>query len=252
MPKTTSIGDILEIPTKKGYAYVQFSHFHADPPKFGAIIRVLPGFYDKRPGDFVPLVNKKELYYTLFPVQAAVSRKIFSVAGHADLPPHARAFPLFRAGAFIPSTGKVEQWWLWNGAKSWKIDQLSDEQLDLPIKSGWNDILLIKRIEQGWTPRLDEAFMKAARARDAVEKQPSVREIRHFLLFKNSSLAEQAKLFVEAENLHYEIIDNGLGFSLIVTQGLPLTEEYTDNLVIRLSQIAQQTSGVYDSWETAL
>src|SRR5580692_11260735 len=106
------IGDILEIPTKKGLAYVQFSHYHEPPPHFGAIIRVLPGFFQERPRQFQAIADQKELYCTLFPVQAAVNREIFPIVGHAELPLTAKGFPLFRSGNMNPNTGKVEQWWL--------------------------------------------------------------------------------------------------------------------------------------------
>src|ERR1700729_3039645 len=95
MKKEAIIGDIIEIPTKKGLAYVQFSHYHEPPPHMGAIIRVLPGFFQERPEEFQTLVEQKELYYTLFPLRIYVNRKVFSVVGHADVPLHAKEFPLF-------------------------------------------------------------------------------------------------------------------------------------------------------------
>ncbi|HEY3912993.1 MAG TPA: hypothetical protein VGN61_00795, partial [Verrucomicrobiae bacterium] len=76
MAQKVQLGDILEIPTKKGLAYVQFSHYHQPPPHFGAVIRILPGLFLERPKDFQALANQKELYYTLFPVKAAVNRNI--------------------------------------------------------------------------------------------------------------------------------------------------------------------------------
>jgi len=252
MAKKAQIGDILEIPTKKGLAYVQFSHYHEPPPHYRAIIRVLPGFFSERPAQFQALADQKELYYTLFPVQGAVNRNIFSIVGHAEVPRHAKKFPLFRAGNSDPRTGKVGQWWLWDGTKSWKIDALTDEQLDLSIKSGWNDLFLIDRIEEGWTPRNADAFMQAARLENRIQKTPEIKGIRHFLLFKNSINAEQAKRQVEDIAFNCEIIDNGHGFSLIVIQGAPLTKEYVENAAVRLTEIARKTGGIYDAWETAL
>lgn len=252
MPRKLLIGDILEIPTKKGRAYVQFSHYHETPPRMGAIIRALPGFFQDRPQEFQRLADQKELFYTLFPVQAAVNRKIFPVVGHATIPAHAKAFPLFRAGNTNPHSGKVEQWWLWDGARSWKISELTDEQLDLPIKAGWNDKLLISRLEQGWKPRYAEFFVQAARLRNDIHKHPRVSAVKHFLLFETEPMAAQAKQLIEACKLKSEIIDNGSGFTLLVYQSFPLTEEYIESTTIELAKIATQAGGTYDAWEVAM
>jgi hypothetical protein len=42
--KRPRIGDVVEISTPRGLAYAQFTHKHVTPPKFGALIRVAPGF----------------------------------------------------------------------------------------------------------------------------------------------------------------------------------------------------------------
>jgi hypothetical protein len=253
MNRAVNIGAIIEVPTKKGLSYVQFSHYHeSPPPKMGAIIRLLPGVYAERPTEFQMLADQKELFYTLFPVQAAVSQKIFSVVGEAEVPRFAKKFPLFRSGVINPATGKVEQWWLWDGSKSWKVGRLTDDQLDLPIKSGWNDALLISRIDQGWTPRKAEAFVQAARQRGALQKSSQITGIRHFLLFRDKAAADRAKLELDKEKFCTEVLDSGRGFTLIVQQGLPLSEEYVEHVTVRLAEVARIFGGEYDAWETQL
>lgn len=162
MPRKVAIGDIVEISTKKGFAYAQFTHYHEAPPHWGALLRVLPGFHQERPRDFAQIVAQKESFSTFFPLKAAVSKKIFAIVGREEVPPHAKRFPFFRAGNWNPATLKVEQWWLWNGENSWKVDKLSDEQLDWPIKEICNDRALVERIEKGWTPRKSEDLLRTA------------------------------------------------------------------------------------------
>ena len=153
MSKRIKIGDIVEISTAKGFSYTQFIHKH---PKYGALLRVLPGFFDHRPSTFLSLVNSRDMFMCFFPLQAAVNREIFNVVGNLPLPEKAKKFPLFRAGNENPQTGKVEIWWLWDGEKEWKIGNLSAEQRKLPVLGVWNDTLLKDRIEAGWLPEKDE------------------------------------------------------------------------------------------------
>jgi hypothetical protein len=47
--KKIKIGDIAEIKTAAGLAYVQYTH---DSEDMGQIVRVLPGLYASRPTDF--------------------------------------------------------------------------------------------------------------------------------------------------------------------------------------------------------
>lgn len=250
MPKKAKIGDIIEIPTRKGLAYVQFSHYHDTPPRMGAVIRILPGFFLERPAQLQSLADKKELYYTLFPVQAIVNRNILAVIGNANVPDYAKKFPLFRAGIANTKTGNVDQWWLWDGVKEWKIDKITDEQLDLPIRQGWNDRALIERIEQGWTPRKAESFIQAARLKERFKKHSSVRGVKHFVLFRKLDDANQAKDLFKAKNLDSSVCEHGTGFTLIIPQNPPYSEEYIENFTVLITEVATECDGIYDGRET--
>lgn len=149
MANKIRIGDIVEIPTNKGLSYAQYV---LKKEKWGALLRILPSFFDARPNDFSKIVHEKECFVTFFPLQAAISREIFEVVGNAEIPAHALTFPLFRAAGFIDREGKVLDWWLWDGEREWRVEKLSEEQRNLPIRAVWNDTLLIERIEEGWKP----------------------------------------------------------------------------------------------------
>ena len=64
------IGDVIEIPTSKGFAYVQYTHYHKDPPVYGSLIRVLQEFYKTRPSEqeFSEIVKNHidSKYFVLF------------------------------------------------------------------------------------------------------------------------------------------------------------------------------------------
>lgn len=145
------VGDVFEIPTSKGLTYAQYVH---NNDKWGALIRVLPGFFPKRPG-LSQLAKEPERFVTFFPLEAALTKKIFQIVGTEEIPPTSRAFPVFRAAGHVDREGRVHDWLLWNGEREWKIGQLTDASRALPIRSVWNDTLLVQRIEEGWTPATD-------------------------------------------------------------------------------------------------
>jgi hypothetical protein len=141
------IGDIVEVPTGKGLAYVQFTHKHA---KYGSLVRALEGFHSTRP-NVLDLVNRRTQFVTFLPLGVAVSRHIFEIVGNLPVPEPDQAFPIFRGGLIDPATKTVPVWWLWDGEREWRVGQLNREQWKYPIRGIWNDTLLIERLESGWT-----------------------------------------------------------------------------------------------------
>jgi hypothetical protein len=149
-PKT---GDVVEIDTGRGLAYAHYSHRH---PMYGALLRVFADLKPERPADLAAVVAGEPTFQTFFPLAAALNRGIVSIAGHVPLSEHAKQFPTFRAaGIEDPRTGRVGQWWLWDGENEVQVGPLTDEMRRLPIREVWNDTLLKERILSGWTPEND-------------------------------------------------------------------------------------------------
>jgi len=140
------IGNVLEIPTKKGIAYVQYTH----ETEYGGVVRVLNGVYDQplNKDSLCKLATEPHEFIAIIPVTAAVWRKIFIVAAHCDIPESARSHPIFRS-----SKDAYEDYFLWDGEEKWSKDELSEDEKKYPILSIWNDTLLIERIEEGWRPQ---------------------------------------------------------------------------------------------------
>ena len=151
-------GDVIEVPTARGLAYVQYTH---KKPAWGVLIRVLPGFYVTRPSDFERVVAQKERFFVFFPLQQAVSRGIFKVVAHASVPKDAQSFPVLRGDGFTDREGRVHNWWIWDGQREWRVDSLTDEQRRLSPREVWNDTLLIQRIEEEWVPEQEVALREA-------------------------------------------------------------------------------------------
>ena len=62
MGRRIKVGDVIEIGTK-GFAYAQFV---LKKERWGALIRVLPGFFEKRPSNLCEMVNENERFVTFF------------------------------------------------------------------------------------------------------------------------------------------------------------------------------------------
>lgn len=146
------IGDVVEVQTSKGLAYAHFTHKHAE---YGNLLRVFRRFFEVRPTDFQGLVNSEPAFVCFFPLAAAINLKIVEIAGNAPIPAAALNFPLFRSGLPFPGEQRVSDWWLWDGGKSWRIGEITDEQRKLSILGIWNDTLLVERLESDWRPEID-------------------------------------------------------------------------------------------------
>ncbi|OWY27051.1 hypothetical protein [Herbaspirillum robiniae] len=150
--KKLKYGDVVEIKTKNGLAYAQYTHKHK---QFGALLRVFSNIYTSRPGNLPELIKLEPTFICFSPLGAAVNRGIVSIVDCAAVPLEAQAFPTFRAGIINPSTKKVDVWWLWDGETEWRVGEIDAEQRKLPIRGVWNDTLLIERIESGWMSNTD-------------------------------------------------------------------------------------------------
>jgi hypothetical protein len=73
--KRPQIGDVIEIETPAGLGYAQYTHEHREPPRFGSLLRVLPGIFAERPSDFKPLLVQDERFSIFFPLGAARSMR---------------------------------------------------------------------------------------------------------------------------------------------------------------------------------
>ena len=144
--KRPKIGDVVEIPTPLGLAYAHFTHKH---PTFGALLRVLPGVFPEQPKDTATLVRQTPQFLAFFPLGAACNRGIVRVVANEPIPVEAHAFPTFRSG-IANREGVVENWWLWDGEKEWKVGAMRPGMEHLPIRGVWNDTLLVERIVSGW------------------------------------------------------------------------------------------------------
>lgn len=153
MTRRKKIGDVYEIKTNKGLAYFQYTHEHTKPPKWGSLIRILSGFYQKSPSDdeIQVIVNEKHRFHTFCYLNDAIKEKEVTFVGNFETPLFAQSFPVFKGTNSMPKRNPLDKiWWLWDGEKSWKVGRLSlKEQMKYPIKKLCDATALARNIETG-------------------------------------------------------------------------------------------------------
>lgn len=145
--KRPKLGDIIEIKTKKGLSYCQYTH---NISNWGALIRVFKTKYNNQPVDFKLVINDEIQFSTFFPLGAACNRNIVTIVSNQPIPGELLKFPLFKAPGFIDKTGNIINWFLWDGKHDMPIKSLTNEYKNLPYREIINDTLLIERIENNW------------------------------------------------------------------------------------------------------
>ena len=245
MTKKLEIGDIVEVQTGKGKAYVQFSH---DARRHGgALIRVLPGLHQHRPDHLDQLAAGPELYFTIFPLKHALAQRLVTKVGHQPVPESARPFPLMRAPGWYRD-GKVLDWWLCDGENEWRIGQLTPEQEKLSIRAIWPLPWLIEMLEDGWLPWAESP----ARPIDPPSSPPPIGglALTHMLYFSSKSIAESA--LASFDQRHVKIGQSDFDGKWLVKVDQQDSAEMVQELGQRLRGIADSFGGEYDGWEMAV
>lgn len=127
-----TLGDIVEIKTDHGLAYVQVTHDH---PSYPPAVRALPGLHDTRPDDLVSLASEEARFTAMIPLQGALKKLglDFDLADHADIPEAGQSFPTFRM-PIRDKQGNIVYWWFWDGRGLSYSTELDPEQNDMSLR----------------------------------------------------------------------------------------------------------------------
>jgi len=142
-------GDIFEIQTPKGKAYLQFISSGSKE-----LVRVLKGLFEETPGDkeLSELANSEERFKVHYRIKSALRDKIVRKVGHSEN--KHLTVPLFMRAKKIVGT-ETKGWHIINTTSKKRVlkESLSDEELKLSPWGAWSDSLLIERISQNWSLR---------------------------------------------------------------------------------------------------
>jgi len=139
-------GDIFEIETKKGNAYIQLVELRESDASLDRI-RVFYELHQNRPNNFEGVIEN-EFFYLRFVLREALRRKIFKKIASVDIDPLI-VFPTYFRSKHIFQEG----YWQIVDGDTWKretIEVLNAEQIKLSPWGTWNDTLLIENLENGW------------------------------------------------------------------------------------------------------
>ena len=215
------IGDIAEIATPAGLAYVQYSH---DTHDMGQLVRVLPGLYDIRPENFVELARQKELYFVFYTLDYALRAGETQIVSNQPAPEWAVPVPLMRhEGLRDVNDGRVVNWRIDLATASPTIEwirntppvyELSPELRRMSICMLVSHPAMVKDLAQGWTPERNEEEEEARYlARPSGVGKPSSpppeipenQRMEHFLYFAKRKDAEKAAEWLRESDFSVEI-----------------------------------------------
>src|ERR1700733_13666146 len=236
------IGDIYELRTNNGLAYVQYTHEAEDRSQ---LIRVLPGVYSSRPVDIAMLSQQRELYFTFTVLMNALRKKELNLISNQPVPEWAKPFPTMRKVAGRARGGKILGWHIGHGLRLYTVQEmqralhvreLTPEQKKLSIAAICPVEALATQIEQGWTPEHAEEFEEAARKRTEQEvqgkenQQQEPRFIDHYLYFPKQVNAKQAGQQLQGRGWLVEIRmgADGKNWLVLAKQPIPIKEEIED------------------------
>jgi hypothetical protein len=261
--KKARIGDICELKTSAGLAYIQYTH---DNKSMGQLVRVLPGLFDTRPADFATLAKCRELYFVFYTLTYALREGLAEIVSNQPVPDWAQPYPLMR---WSPLGGIRDPWKIFNASRQLTPEEhrrtpliynLTPAQEKLSIDHLWPHPVMIKELARGWTPeraeelRLQDIAEAKKRKTSSVPDKTAFDTMRHYLYFAKKPNAEQVGELLRSRGFTVEVRKgaDGKNWLTLAAKAAPLNGEQMDQLRDEMEAIASQFGGEYDGWETAI
>ncbi|HYH95648.1 ribonuclease E inhibitor RraB [Hyalangium sp.] len=264
--KKARFGDVIEVRTPRGLAYLQYTSKH---PEYSDTVRVLPGVFEQRPDpDELAALATQEGYFTFYLVSLAVRHGLVEIIGNYPIPAGLETPRALLRHGFITREGKVTAWVLEEGSKETLLKrELTPEEKHLSLAELWNHEFLVHRLAQQWRPEHEHAErqhqMAASippEASGKVAERPKAPasgkppRMRHYLYFPRAKEGKAVAAELRQRGFTVESRKGSDGVNWLVLAEHSLTPGDEAGLAVReeLERIAQQHSGEYDGSETAL
>lgn len=137
-------GDIIEVRTDRGLAYVHLTHVHHSYPP---VVRVLRGVQPERPADLPGHVAAAPQLTAMIPLEQALDRLGLAnqKAGEAQLPQAEQRFPTFRM-PIRDKQGEIVYWWFWDGQGLSYSTELDESQETMPLREVMSSSRLLRAL----------------------------------------------------------------------------------------------------------
>lgn len=140
-------GDIVEIETPRGLAYVQVTHDH---PFYPQVVRALPGLHPTRP-DLDELVRRKASFVAMVQLSEAGGASMRK-ASSAPIAEADRPFPTFKMEIRDKIEGvrkDIAYWWFWDGDGLTYDADPTPEERQLPRREVLSIGEVVERLGEG-------------------------------------------------------------------------------------------------------
>ncbi len=181
-----------------------------------------------------------------------------------------------RKAGWRDGSGRVLNWWLWDGEREWQVEKLTPELESLSLAQIWNDTLLVERIIEGWSPSASPSDQSADReqvdssnnaapplAGDGAALSELQRagsdlrlphHVRHYLYFPHEQAATKAATALRTQGFNVEVNQpsDDPTWLVLATHSLTPTIEVIAGTRSKLERLATSLRGEYDGWEAAV
>ena len=251
--KRARFGDVLEVSTPRGLAYIQYTYL-VEEPWYLETIRVLPGFFTTRPVDFTELVNNPKAFFAFYPARAAVSQGLVEIVAHHPVRPE-QAFPaVYRRAGASNREGRVLAWIICEGEKETLVRELSEEQRYLPLADIFLHDSLVSALVEEWRPEHDIGIPpeRPAVATPPPEPKPSEdsapQHVQHYLYFPTAKDSKAVAAQLSSQGCTVDRRKSADGKNWLVRVGHVVRPETGELDAMResLERLAQEHAGAYD------
>lgn len=124
------------------------SHVH---PEWGPLLRV----FGRRLGPsgdeaWRDILREAPVLTCFVQVGYFLRKRLFEEIAIVEVPDHLKPFPLFRSAGLPDPITRQESLWLWDGERSWRVEERAEELRSLPSMMALTLSALVAYLERGW------------------------------------------------------------------------------------------------------